>query len=121
MKKHLFVLPLCAVIGTALAFARHSLVGHWNVVYGNGPRGHVVFRRNGTFEATFTGEKWKVGGQYKMDGDIGTMADSSCGLHYWAKYNFNWYTDDSVRVTVVEDTCSGRRANADGSVMVRAK
>jgi len=114
-------LPLCAVITTALAFAGHSLVGRWKAKFGNGPKGHVVFRSNGTFEATFSGETWKVGGKYKMDGSSFTTTDSSCGLGYWGKYRMDWYSDDSVRTTVVEDTCSGRRANADGAVLVRAK
>ncbi|HVS95753.1 MAG TPA: hypothetical protein VHE54_04675 [Puia sp.] len=121
MKKNLLVLPLFAAIGLGLTLAGHSLIGHWNVAYGNGPKGHMVFRNNGTFEATFDGQQWKVGGQYKVVGNTAAFADSSCGLGYWGKYKMTWLSDDSVSATVVEDTCSGRRGNADGAVIVRAK
>ena len=121
MKKNLLVLPLFAAIGLGFTLAGHSLVGHWNATYGNGPKGHMVFRDNGTFEATFTGQQWKVGGQYKVAGNTVAFADSSCGLQYWGKYKVTWLSDDSARATVVEDTCSGRRGNGDGAVIVRAK
>ncbi|HXD77145.1 MAG TPA: hypothetical protein VN616_05020 [Puia sp.] len=121
MKKNLLVLPLCAVIGTALALSGHSLVGSWKAAYGNGVGGRVVFRNNGTLLATFNGQTWKVGGQYKVNGSNLSISDSTCGFNYWGRYKMNWYSNDSVNVVVVEDTCTGRRMNADGSVLVRLK
>ena len=124
MKKH-FNFLLAGVVIAAFAFtfipARKSVVGHWRAAYGDGTKGKVVFRTDGTYEATFDGQTWKVGGQYKMDADISTVTDSTCGFGYWAKYKAAWYTDDSLRMTVIEDSCAGRRADADNSVMVRVK
>lgn len=121
MKKNTLVLPLCAVIGTALALAGHSLVGSWKAAYGDGITGKMVVRSNGTFLATFDQRTFKVGGRYKFDGNTLSIADSSCGLRYWAKYGVDWLTDDSIRITVIEDTCAGRRGDGNGAVLVRAK
>jgi hypothetical protein len=121
MKKLLIILPLVAVVGMVFAFAGKSLVGHWKARYGNGPTGHVLFRSNGTAEATFDGETWKVGGPYKVQGSTVALSDSSCGLGYWARYNATWYSDDSVGFKVIADSCSGRKANVDGAVIIREK
>lgn len=121
MKKLLIVLPFVAVVSVAFAFAGKSLVGRWKAKYGNGPTGHIVFRSNGTAEATFDNETWKVGGPYKAQGNTVSISDSSCGLGYWGKYKDTWYSDDSVGFAVVTDSCSGRKANVDGAVLVRIK
>lgn len=122
MKKDHLIVALCALFVVGIAFvARKSFVGHWRVHYGNGDRGNVVFRSNGTAEATFDGTDWKVGGPYKEEGTTLTMADSTCGLGYWATYKATWYSDDSVQTTLVEDTCTGRKNSVNGAVLVRAK
>jgi hypothetical protein len=121
MKKNLLVLPICAAIGLGMAIAGHSLVGNWNVAYGNGLSGRMSFKNNGTYQATFTGHEWKIGGDYKIQGNVVAFTDSVCGLHYWGKYKLDWYSDDSASVTVVEDSCAGRRSNGDGATVVRAK
>jgi len=121
MKKLFIVMPLVAVFGMVFAFAGKSLVGRWRAKYGNGPTGHIVFRSNGTAEATFDKETWKVGGPYKVEGNTVSISDSSCGLGYWAKYDATWYSNDSVGFKVIKDSCSGRKMNVDGSVLVREK
>ena len=122
MKKLLLLLPLCSLL-ILFAFMppKKRIVGHWTMSYGNGIKGKAVFRSDGTYEATFEGQQWKVGGQYKQEGDVSTITDSTCGFGYWGKYKSTWYTDDSLRMTAVEDSCTGRKANADGCVMVRVK
>jgi hypothetical protein len=120
MKKNHLLLALCAVLAFAFVAGR-TFVGHWKVAYGNGAKGFVVFRKDGTNEATFTNENWKVGGRYKVEGNTVSITDSSCGLNYWASYKVNWFSDDSVQVTVIQDSCMGRKGSVDGSVMVRMK
>ncbi len=122
MKKAAVFLLFCSLFG-ALAFvaAKKSLVGHWHALYGNGVKGSTVFRKDGTYEATFEGSTWKVGGQYKLDGTTSTITDTTCGTNYWGKYSATWYSDDSVRMTAIEDSCTGRKANADGMVLVKEK
>ena len=119
MKKLLFSLPLLLIF--AFIPAKRSIVGNWKSFYGNGITGKTSFHSDGTYEATFDGQAWKVGGTYKVDGDVQSITDSTCGFGYWAKYKATWYTDDSVRMTAVEDSCQGRKANADGMVMTRVK
>jgi hypothetical protein len=121
MKKNTVLFAFCAVLLTAFAVTSKSVVGRWTVAYGNGAHGYVVFRPDGTDEATFTGQDWKVGGQYKVEGNKVSIADSSCGLAYWGSYTPHWFSDDSVRMTVIEDTCAGRKSSCDESVMVRVK
>ena len=121
MKKLVMILPLAAMVGLVFAFAGKSLVGHWRAKYGNGPTGQIVFRSNGTAEATFDKETWKVGGPFKVQGNTVSISDSTCGLGYWGKYSATWYSDDSVRFKVIKDSCTGRRMNCDGAVIVREK
>jgi len=98
-----------------------SLVGRWKATYGNQMSGHLILRSNGTYDADFDGQSWKVGGHYKVQGSTVTISDSVCGFGYWGKYQCTWYSDDSVRETVLTDSCSGRKGNADGMVLVRDK
>ena len=121
MKKLLMMLAFVAIAGMVFAFAGKSLVGKWEAKYGNGASGIVTFKANGTYEAVFTGQGWKVGGKYKMDGNTASISDSVCGFGYWAKYSDSWSTDGSVSFKAVSDTCSGRKANADGMVLTKAK
>lgn len=125
MKKNHFLVAFCALFvvgGVVFAFvARKTFVGHWRVHYGNGDWGNVVFRTDGTAEATFDGTTWKVGGPYKQEGTTLTMADSTCGFGYWARYKATWYSDDSVRTTLIEDTCTGRKNSVAGAVLVRER
>jgi hypothetical protein len=124
MKKNQVSVALCAlfVVGMALGFvSRKTFVGHWRVKYGNGDRGNVVFRSDGTAEATFEGTTWKVGGPYKVEGTTLSMQDSTCGFDYWAKYKATWYSDDSVQTTLLEDSCTGRKNSVDGAVLVRTR
>jgi len=112
---------LGAVLITAFVVASRSFVGHWRVAYANNMKGHVLFRKDGTAEATFDGQTWKVGGPYKVEGNTMSMADSTCGLTYWASYKADWFSDDSMRMVIVEDTCTGRKESINGAVLVREK
>jgi hypothetical protein len=120
MKRLFIALPLSAALLTAWIAAGHSFLGHWRVAYGNGVTGHVVFTSKHV-EATFDGQTWKVGGPYKVEGNNVMISDSTCGFGYWGKYKVTWYSNDSAKATLVEDSCSGRKMNVNGSVMVREK
>jgi len=98
-----------------------SLVGRWKAAYGNQMSGHLVLRSDGTYDADFDGQSWKVEGHYKVHGNTISITDSVCGFGYWGAYQCTWYSADSVRAAVVTDSCSGRKGNADGMVLVREK
>jgi hypothetical protein len=121
MRKNLFLAAICIFLLFSFTKNRRSIVGRWKAAYGNKVTGEMVMQSNGHFEATFTGQTWKVGGDYKLDGSTISVSDSTCGFGYWARYRQTWYTDDSVRITAIEDSCSGRKANGDGAVLVRMK
>ena len=121
MKKNQLLFALCAVLLTAFVVAAKNMVGRWKVSYGNGAKGYAVFKADGTVEATFTGQDFKVGGPYKVEGNTVSISDTSCGLNYWGSYKANWYSDDSVQMTIIQDTCTGRKSSCDGSVLVRMK
>jgi hypothetical protein len=121
MRKYLFAMPICFIVFLSATHSPRTMTGKWNVAYANKIGGVMVFQRDGHFEATFTGQTWKVGGQYKLDGTTVSVQDSTCGFGYWGKYSATWYSDDSVKLVAVEDSCSGRKMNGDGMVLVRAK
>ena len=122
MKKNVLFFALCAAFAVTTAFvAGNTIVGHWSVSYGDGSHGYAVFNKDGSCEATFTGQSWKVGGSYKEKSNTLSITDSICGFKYWASYKTTWYSDDSMQVVVIEDTCSGRKRSIDGSVLVRMK
>jgi hypothetical protein len=122
MKKILvFLLPCMVFAAFTFLPAKKPLVGHWRAAYGDGSKGTVSFRGDGSYEATFTGYTWKAGGQYKQDGEIFTLTDSVGGIGYWAKYNVAWFSNDSLRFTAIEDTCKGRKSNIHGAVLIRQK
>ena|ERR1700761_6559114 len=122
MKKYIYLLPATGLL-IILAFVpmKKGLVGNWKCAYGNNITGTAQFRSNGTYEATFDRSEWKIGGSFKENGNMVQITDTSCGSGYWAKYKMTWYTDDSAKITMVEDSCKGRVANADGAVFVRMK
>jgi hypothetical protein len=121
MRKNLFLAPLCVFLLFSFADGSRNLTGRWRVAYGNKISGEMVMQSNGHFVATFTGQTWKVGGQYKVDGNTIAIEDSTCGFGYWGKYQATWYSNDSVKINAMEDSCSGRRLNGDGAVLVRVK
>jgi len=121
MRKNLFLAPLCIFLLFSFADGGRSIVGRWKAAYGDGHTGEMVMQSNGHFEATFAGETWKVGGAYKSDENTVSVSDSTCGFGYWGKYRTHWYSDDSVRISVIEDSCTGRKGNGDGAVLVRMR
>jgi len=121
MRKNLFSAPLCFFLLVSFADGGKTIVGRWKVAYGNKITGEIVCRPDGHFEATFTGQTWKVGGECKLDGNTVSFTDSTCGFGYWGKYKLTWYSNDSVKSSVIEDSCSGRKMNGDGAVLVRMK
>ena len=98
-----------------------TLVGHWTIHYPNGQQASIEFREDGSFETVIPAEQFTVGGQYKLNEDILSISDSSCGSNYWGTYKETFINGDSVYSVVIEDSCTGRRSAADKVTLVRVK
>lgn len=110
-----FVLAIFAFIPP-----KHDPVGHWRVSYSNGIEDYVDFYKDGTFKNFTTDGKLMHQGTYKFKEDVISVTDKEgCGDTYWGTYKLTFYTEDSVLTTVMEDSCSGRKAAVDGSVLKR--
>jgi len=98
-----------------------NLVGKWEAHYQSGNLMTVDFKQDGSFEASIPSEHFTVGGQYKLDNDVASFTDTTCGKNYWGKYKLTFYNNDSIYSAVIEDSCSGRKNSADKATFVRTK
>lgn len=122
MKKTLFLFYACfAILVFSCNSPKKNLVGKWTVHYSSGQPISVDFRENGTFESTIPADHYTVGGEYKLEGDVLSITDTSCGKNYWGKYKATFFSNDSVYSALIEDSCSGRRSAADKATLIRVK
>jgi hypothetical protein len=123
MKKTLtfFAAVLIFIFSAFVILPKNDIVGHWAVRDGDNVKMTIDFNKNGTFKVVIPAEKFTVGGQYKMQGDLISFTDTSCGKNYWGKYKFKFLGSDSVYSTVIEDSCTGRKASADKATLVKVK
>ena len=118
--KKAFLIPLGVLILVAASFtdSPNKLVGHWQTV---SPRGAVllaVFRPDGSFDGFIDGKAF-VSGKYSVRQDTLRMSDASCNVNYYGTYHLGFSVKDSVRFTVIQDTCTGRRRGSDGLTLGR--
>lgn len=90
-----------------------SLVGRWEHTF---PKGVWLWtiRPNGTFTLTSLGKAFATG-QYRVQSGIYAMNDANCDVKYHGRYRFAFFAEDSLRLSVVEDTCKARRAGTTGT------
>jgi hypothetical protein len=122
MKKILFP-SLLAVALTAASFMAptSSLVGRWQKRFPNGDVLLASFRTDGTYDL-FVNNKTFVSGKYTLQQDNFALNDGHCSLAYFGTYKLRFYSnDDSIRFTVVQDTCRARRRGSDGLTLGRVK
>ncbi|QHV95694.1 hypothetical protein [Spirosoma endbachense] len=123
MKIVVLLLSLCTMSAATTAFLTtypggvasppKSLVGRWEHTF---PKGVWVWtiRPNGTFTLTSKGKTF-ANGQYRVQNGIYQMNDANCNVNYQGRYRFAFFAKDSLRFSVVEDTCQARRAGTDGT------
>ena len=122
MKKIMvFACAFCMFCIFSCNSSKKDLVGKWEAHYASGTMMTVDFKQDGTFEASIPSEHFTVGGQYKLDNDVASFSDTSCGKDYWGKYKLTFFSNDSIYSAVMEDSCSGRKSSADKATLVRAK
>lgn len=111
------------LISTVFAFMafKETIVGKWKITYSSGNVTTIIFRSNGTVRAEIPSEHFIVEGKYKMQGNILSVTDTSCGNDYWGKYKSTFFSNDSAYAEVIEDSCSGRRYTVDKQTLIRIK
>jgi hypothetical protein len=121
MKKALLAsLILLALTAAALAPA-NPLVGRWQKKFPNGDVLLASFRPDGTYDL-FVNSKAFVSGQYTLKQDDFAVSDGHCNLTYFGTYKVRFYSgSDSLRFTLVQDSCRSRRQGTSGLVLGRVK
>jgi hypothetical protein len=49
------------------------------------------------------------------------MYDDNCGMQVAGKYKLNFYTEDSLSFSLIEDSCTERAGEVNGGVIKRIK
>lgn len=115
MKQRL-TLPICLLALAPLAFINPpgSLIGRWQQKWPGDLRAVTIYRTDGTFDILLNGKLF-VNGKYKLNGDTLAIDDPTCGNGYYGTYQLTFITPDSIRQTLIADTCQARRETIGAS------
>ena len=81
----------------------------------------VVFRTTGKYDA-FANNKIFVSGTYHMKHDTLYISDPTCNSAYEGTYKIQFFGQpDSLKLHVIQDTCTGRREGSNGFVFTKLK
>ena len=80
----------------------------------------VHFRADSSYTVSVNG-KYALGGRYYVNKDTMRISDPACDPTYYGTYKLDFFAQDSVRLTVVQDTCAGRRRAYDKGTIGRAQ
>lgn len=91
----------------------HSLVGKWSIP---GTPELVTFNSDQTYEVRLPDGKVGEKGSYKLEQSVFFIRNAKpvCGEGYWGRYKIDFYGEDSVHFTLIEDSCSSRRMDIVG-------
>jgi hypothetical protein len=122
MKKALFSsLAALALFATAFTAPSNPLVGRWQHKLPGGDTMLANFRPDGTYDV-FVNNKTFVSGKYWVKQDVFALSDGHCNMSYFGTYKLGFYSGtDSIRFTLVQDSCSSRRQGTNGLTMGRVK
>ncbi|WP_460976561.1 hypothetical protein [Spirosoma knui] len=107
-----FSLVSLAVAAVSFIQPPDLLVGRWQLKSPDGSSVVTVFRADGTNDIFVNGKTF-VSGKYSVRQDTLLYADPICNVAYYGTYKLDFFTQDSVRLTVLADTCGGRRRGFD--------
>ena len=108
--KKVFILPLIGIVLTLVSSTSPpgKLTGRWQPKMMGGVSAITVYRTDGTFDI-FLNNKTFVSGRYKVNQDTLSISDPICGTGYYGTYQLTFITEDSIRQTLIQDTCQVRR------------
>ncbi|MGB8193968.1 MAG: hypothetical protein WCF67_18690 [Chitinophagaceae bacterium] len=113
---------LFAVIAITLfsSTAKDKLTGRWESISATGNVTGVVFKEDNTFEG-YINKKPFVSGFYTLRDSTFTMEDNGC-MSLVGTYKLLFFNnDDSLRLELIEDPCTGRGQGTNGRVFGRVK
>lgn len=93
-----------------------SILGDWDAHLSHNGKPYVLkahFGSDNSYDG-FTDGKLFVTGKYTIDGDVMTISDSLCNEQYEGKYKIAFFAQDSLRFSVIEDTCKMRNQGING-------
>ncbi|HEX8658514.1 MAG TPA: hypothetical protein VF690_13300 [Hymenobacter sp.] len=122
MKKAFFSsLVMLALTAATFIAPLNPLAGRWQKKFRNGDVLLANFRPDGTYDAFYNGKSF-VSGKYTLKQDDFAISDGSCNVNYFGTYKLNFYSStDSIRFTLVQDTCRSRSRGTAGLTMGRVK
>ncbi|MBC7923191.1 MAG: hypothetical protein H7Z75_19095 [Ferruginibacter sp.] len=114
---------ITGLVGGALAALSfisppNPLIGRWQQKFSDGMTALCVFRPDGSLDFFVNGKAF-ANGKYYVRQDTFALAYPSCGPAYYGRYQLRFFARDSVRFTVLADTCRERRAGMDGVTLGR--
>ncbi|GAB3320011.1 hypothetical protein GCM10027299_13300 [Larkinella ripae] len=117
-----FCWPLICLAFVVVSFIQppETLVGRWQQKTAGGNTVVTVFRSDGTNDIFINGKTF-VSGKYYIRQDTLRYADPLCNMAYYGTYKLDFFAPDSLRLTVLEDTCRGRRRGFDRVTLGRMK
>ncbi len=106
----------------ALLFAfispKYHLIGQWSILNVDGsPSGEYVdFRKDNTYIVALPDGQIGEKGDYILQDSAFSIKNSKdvCGKDYWGQYKLTFYGNDSVHLTLINDSCSQRRMDMIG-------
>jgi hypothetical protein len=127
MKRILFSLSITAVFFSCTSSEKgndkHDIKGKWTSTSTSGGQTYefiASFKDNGTYDGILNGKVVVSGGNFSVSGDTIAFRDAVCNSAYTGTYRL-WFHDDSVRFSLIADTCTVRREGTDGFGFKRKK
>lgn len=115
MKQH-FIKTLLFVFTSVILFAfippKHRLPGKWTIYNADGTSTgeYVELKNDGSYNVYLPGDQIGETGYYKLKHHVFSIKNAKdvCGQDYWGKYRLDFHGADSIRFTLIKDTCSNR-------------
>jgi len=124
--KKLSLLGLLAIVlfsAFAIKDDPNPLTGRWeNTRLYRGTKMSLIgnFKADGSYSG-FINQKVFVTGKYQMKHDTLYIDDSTCGLGYTGTYKVQFFSQDSLKFHVIQDTCTGRREGTNNFMFRKIK
>jgi hypothetical protein len=113
------LLLLLVAVPFAFTPPNHQITGKWEIPLPDGSSSgeFVLLKSDGTYTVSLPDGKIGERGFYKLQHGVFALrnaVDHACGANYWGKYKLDFHGEDSVHLTLIEDSCSARRMDVVG-------
>lgn len=119
-QSHIFLTGLLALAAFSFPDAPQTLTGRWQQKDPNGARMQVYFRAGSSFVIIPNG-KYVIGGKYDVNQDTLRSSNPACNLTYYSTDKLDFFAQDTVRLTLVQDACAGRCKAYDKATIGRVQ